>query len=75
MKLTKEELTEIQTLNTDFSKKKMMLGDIEIQKASIISEIEALKMQFAKNEQKLIEKYGKDSVINLQTGEVKQKEE
>lgn len=75
MKLTKEELTEIQTLNTDFSKKKMMLGDIEIQKASIISEIGALKMQFAKNEQKLIEKYGKDSVINLQTGEVKQKEE
>lgn len=75
MKLTKEELTEIQTLNTDFSKKKMMLGDIEIQKASIISEIGAMKMQFAKNEQKLIEKYGKDSVINLQTGEVKQKEE
>jgi predicted nucleic acid-binding Zn-ribbon protein len=75
MKLTKEELTEIQTLNTDFSKKKMMLGDIEIQKAAIISEIGAMKMQFAQNEQKLIEKYGKDAVINLQTGEVKQKEE
>jgi hypothetical protein len=75
MKLTKEELTEIQSLNTEFSKKKMMLGDIDIQKAAIISEIGAMKMQFAQNEQKLIEKYGKDAVINLQTGEVKQKEE
>jgi hypothetical protein len=75
MKLTKEELTEIQSLNTEFSKKKMMLGDIDIQKAAIISEIGAMKMQFAQNEQKLIEKYGKDAVINIQTGEVKQKEE
>jgi len=75
MKLTKEELTEIRSLNTEFSKKKMMLGDIDIQKAAIISEIGAMKMQFAQNEHKLIEKYGKDAVINIQTGEVKQKEE
>jgi len=75
MKLTKEELTEIQTLNTDFSKKKMMLGDIEIQNASIRSEIRAIKMQFAENEQKLIENNGKDAVINFQAGKKKKKEE
>ncbi len=73
MKLSKEELKEIQDLNTDFQKKKMMLGDMEIQKAQVISEIGAMKMKFAQNEEKLIKKYGKDSVINLQTGEVQKK--
>ena len=73
MKLSKEELEEVQSLNTEYTKKKMMLGDLEIQKAAIISEIGALKMKFAHNEKKLIDKYGKDSVINIQTGEVQQK--
>lgn len=73
MKLSKEELEEVQSLNTEYTKKKMMLGDLEIQKAAIISEIGALKMKFAQNEKKLIDKYGKDSVINIQTGEVQQK--
>lgn len=73
MKLSKEELKELQDLNTEFSKKKMQIGDIEVQKSLIISEINQIKLQFAQNEKKLIEKYGKDSVINLQTGEVQQK--
>jgi|TARA_R100000742_G_C4279594_1_gene104640 hypothetical protein len=73
MKLSKEELEEVQSLNTEYTKKKMMLGDLEIQKAAIISEIGALKMKFAQNEKTLIDKYGKDSVINIQTGEVQQK--
>ena len=50
-----------------------MIGDVEIQKASIMSEIANIKMRFAQTEKKLIDKYGKDSVINLQTGEVQQK--
>ena len=73
MKLSKEEVKELQDLNTEFSKKKMQIGDIEVQKSLIISEINQIKLQFAQNEKKLIEKYGKDSVINLQTGEVQQK--
>ncbi len=73
MKLSKEELEEVQSLNTEYTKKKIMLGDLEIQKATIISEIASLKMKFAQNEKKLIDKYGKDSVINIQTGEVQQK--
>lgn len=73
MKLTQEELKEIQDLNAEFSKKKLMIGDVEIQKASIMSEIANIKMRFAQTEKKLIDKYGKDSVINLQTGEVQQK--
>tara|TARA_R100000655_G_C2973066_1_gene190660 strand:+ start:1088 stop:1312 length:225 start_codon:yes stop_codon:yes gene_type:complete len=73
MKLSKEELEEVQSINTDYTKKKIMLGDLEIQKAAIVSEIGALKIKFAQNEKKLIDKYGKDSVINLQTGDVQQK--
>ena len=34
MKLSKEELEEVQSLNADYQKKKMMLGDLEIQKSS-----------------------------------------
>ena len=52
----------------------MQIGEIEVQKSFIISEINQIKLQFAQNEKKLIDKYGKDSVINLQTGEVQQKE-
>ncbi len=73
MKLSKEELEEVQSLNADYQKKKMMLGDLEIQKAAVLSELGGLKMKFAQNEKKLIDKYGKDSVINLQTGEVSKK--
>ena len=49
------------------------LRDLEIQKAAVLSELGGLKMKFAQNEKKLIDKYGKDSVINLQTGEVSKK--
>jgi predicted nucleic acid-binding Zn-ribbon protein len=72
-KLSKEELEQLQQLNTEFTKMKISLGDLEIQKSSIISEIAAIKMKFAQHEKKLIEKYGEESVINIQTGEVQQK--
>jgi predicted nucleic acid-binding Zn-ribbon protein len=72
-KLSTEELDELQNLNTEFTKLKISLGDLEIQKSQIISEIAAIKIKFGQNEKKLIEKYGQDSVINIQTGEVQQK--
>jgi len=72
-KLSKEELEQLQQLNTEFTKMKISLGDLEIQKSSIISEIAAIKMKFSQHEMKLIEKYGEESVINIQTGEVQQK--
>ena len=50
MKLSKEELEEVQSINTDYTKKKIMLGDLEIQKAAIVSEIGSLKIKFAQNE-------------------------
>ena len=40
----------------------------------ICLEVDKLKSEFTVLEKELAEKYGKDSVINLETGEVKPKE-
>ena len=67
---TQNELATIQELNSDFNKAKMAIGDIELQKQQILQHIEELKIKFSTHEQLLIDKYGKDSVINIQTGKV-----
>lgn len=74
VQVTQEELTIIQELNSEFNKAKMAIGDVELQKQQIIQHIEQLKLQFTSHEKVLVEKYGVDSVINIQTGEVTQKE-
>jgi len=71
--VTQEELAKIQELNGEFNKAKMAIGDVELQKLNIVRHIEDLKAQFTALEKSLIDKYGSDAVINLQTGEVTQK--
>jgi hypothetical protein len=73
--LTAQELTVIQDMNAEFSKLKMAIGDLEMQKSNILKTIEMIRSEFGKHESALIEKYGKDSVINIQTGEVTNKQE
>jgi hypothetical protein len=73
-KVTDQELAKIQEMNTDFNKSKMALGDLELQKQNIIRHVDSLKKEFAEHEKMLIEKYGIDSVINVQTGEITQKQ-
>jgi ribosomal protein S15P/S13E len=75
MKLNENELILLQGLHEDFNKAKLSLADVELQKHSILKGIENLKEHFAKHEKELIEKYGADSVINIQTGEVTEKKE
>lgn len=70
--VTNEELTKIQEMNNEFAKAKMAIGDIELQKQNVIMRINNLKQEFAEHERMLISKYGQDSVINIQTGEVTQ---
>jgi hypothetical protein len=50
------------------------LGDLSLQKHGICLRVEELKTEFQMLEKALMEKYGVDSVINLETGEIKQKE-
>lgn len=73
--ITQEELSLIQGMNNDFTKAKITLGDIELQKQDILRGINELKNVFAQHEKKLIEKYGVDAVINMQTGEVTKKQD
>lgn len=72
--ITQDELSVIQTMNADFNKAKVSLGDIEIEKHTILRAIDGLKAAFAEQEKTLIAKYGADAVINLQTGEVTKKQ-
>jgi hypothetical protein len=74
-KVSQEELTTIQELNAEFNKAKMAIGDVELQKLNIVRHIEELKAQFTAHEKSLVDKYGADAVINIQTGEVTHKTE
>ena len=72
--LQKEELEKIQSMNAEFTKMKIALGETELQKQTVINAINELKTSFAMQEKMLIEEYGADAVINVQTGEVTQKQ-
>jgi len=68
-----EELDKIQAMNGEFAKAKMALGELELNKQGILSQINAMRQEFSDYERMLIGKYGQDSIINLQTGEVTKK--
>lgn len=73
-KVTQEELAKIQELNAEFNKVKMAIADVELQKQTLIRVVDEIKSQFSIHEKSLIEKYGANAVINVQTGEVTQKQ-
>ena len=72
--VTDEELKNIREMNGDFSKAKMNLGDLELQKQSLIKYIDSIKDVFTKHEKILMEKYGEDAIINIETGQVTKKQ-
>jgi hypothetical protein len=73
-KLEEQELKTIQELNAHYSKLKLALGELKLNEVDIIEKVKEVKALFVVEEKKLVEKYGADSVINLQTGEVTKKE-
>jgi len=74
VKLTEQELEFIKTGTLEYNKIKMSIGEYELQKQNLVLQAEKIREAFSNNEKILIEKYGTDSVINIQTGEVTQKE-
>jgi|TARA_R100001460_G_scaffold69336_2_gene109953 hypothetical protein len=74
-KLDKEELEILQKLNKDFQLIKNQLGDIEISKNNVIKNLNVIQNMFKEQEKKLLEKYGDNVVINLETGVINPKEE
>lgn len=73
--LLKEELELLQQMSKDYTNAKNLLGDLELKKHDILSDIDAIRKVSAENEKKLISKYGIDSVINMQTGEITKKKQ
>lgn len=71
IKLKKEELDSVQSLNQKFLQLKVKIADAEINKAKSIAELDLVQQEFSKLESSLIETYGKDATIDLRTGEVK----
>ena len=74
-KIAENELQELQGLHAEFNKIKSQLGDIALQKHALCLKTEAIRKSFQDLEKGLMEKYGENAVINLETGEVKQKED
>tara|TARA_R110001592_G_scaffold359302_1_gene665469 strand:+ start:94 stop:351 length:258 start_codon:yes stop_codon:yes gene_type:complete len=72
--LSKEQLELLQGLQNQFNQAKFDIADCEIKKVSFINALNEVQKKFAEQEQILIEEFGKDSVINIATGEVKDPE-
>ena len=72
--LSKEQLELLQGLQKQFNDSKFEIADLEIKKADLITSIAGIKMKFAEQEKSLMEEFGSNAVINLQTGEVKDQE-
>ena len=72
--LTSEELEFIRTGSAEYTKIKIALGELELQKQGFIRQALSIVDAFNNNEKTLIGKYGAESIINMQTGEVTQKE-
>lgn len=73
-KLTAEELQFVQQGTADYKAIKSKIGDLEIQKLSLLRQADLIVEAFKNNEKALIEKYGETAIINMQTGEVTHKE-
>jgi hypothetical protein len=70
-KLTKEELDILQDLVTNYNNVKIKIADTFIAQDALLKEIEIMKASYGIEEKKLLEKYGDDTIINVQTGEIK----
>ena len=69
------ELKLLQELNSNFQQIKNKLGDLELQKQMDLENVSEIRNQFKSLESELIEKYGDNSVINLETGIITKKTE
>ena len=73
MKVTPEQLTKIQESQKQLTSYKIRIGELEYEKQVYLEKILDFKKDFTEFEKELIEMYGKDSVIDMNTGEVTQK--
>ena len=68
--LTEQELSTVKGLVNEFNQAKIQLGDTVISQNNILKKVEELRLSYSKVEEGLVKTYGKDAVINIETGEV-----
>tara|TARA_R110000796_G_scaffold26783_4_gene74041 strand:- start:8016 stop:8252 length:237 start_codon:yes stop_codon:yes gene_type:complete len=68
--LTEEESKELRGLVSEFNQAKIQIADAVIAQSNILSKIDDLKKLYSESELNLVKKYGKDAVINIETGEI-----
>tara|TARA_R100001086_G_scaffold250030_1_gene192734 strand:- start:3732 stop:3980 length:249 start_codon:yes stop_codon:yes gene_type:complete len=69
-KLKQEELFEVRKALQDYNRAKVELADNELRKQMILNVIKEMKEKFSNQEKMLLQKYGKDAKINVETGEI-----
>ena len=69
-KLTAQELNTVQSFVAEFNTLEMKIGDAELAKTVLLGKVDKLKAEYNDYENDLMEKYGKDAVVNVQTGEI-----
>ena len=70
-KVSEEHLEKLTQANTNFVNAQRKLGELEMQKYKIHKSLEIALEGFKYLEKELIEEYGDDVVINLESGEIK----
>jgi len=73
--LTETEKEKITMLVSQFNNYKLQLGDTYLNQQSLLKKIDEVKAEYALVEKELMETYGSDAVINVETGEVTEKPE
>ena len=73
MKLEEKEFEKLKELNTASIHLKLAIADAEIKRHALLKESDSLRTLMLQQEQELVNKYGLESVINMETGEVTQK--
>lgn len=73
-KISAEELDKLQAVLKDLNAAKLKIADAELEKVAAINQLENIRQQFAVVEKELTDKYGEDISLNIQTGEIAQKE-
>jgi hypothetical protein len=73
-RLTDQELATVRGLVQEFNGLKMQLADAYMHQQTVAKRIEEVRISYAQMEQALIETYGNDCSINIDTGEITPKD-
>ncbi len=74
-KISEEHLSKLQGLKQNFAGLHKEIGDLEVRKHQALNSIDNLSSEFKTFEAELIKEYGDNVVINLESGEIKDKPE